>query len=77
VNQKYSPGMIIAVVTTLFVVWFVDRRLKRYEFVPGADKTYDTPRDRVIVWIYLASGIALIVLGALASNYIRHLLPIS
>jgi hypothetical protein len=74
-DTKYSRGMIIAIVASLIIVWIVDRRLKRFEFVPGADKAYDTSRDRVIVWIYFASGFALIILDMIASNYIRHVLP--
>jgi hypothetical protein len=76
-GTKYSRGMLVVLIATLVVLWFVDRKLKPYEFVPGAGSTFDAPRDRVIVWIYFASGFGVIILDLLASNFLRSLLPIS
>lgn len=76
-SSKYSRGTIIMVAAAALVLWLVDRKLKPYEFVSGAEKAYDTPRDRIIVWIYYASGFIILVVGMVLSDYLKKLLPIS
>jgi hypothetical protein len=76
-NTKYTRGTIIMVAAGAVVFWFVDRKLKPYEFVPGADKAYDTPRDRIMVWVYYASGFVIIVTGVILSDFLKQLLPLA
>jgi hypothetical protein len=76
-HTKYTRGTIAIVVAGAVVLWLLDRKLKPYEFVPGSDKAYDTPRDRIIVWIYYASGFLILVVGDILSDYLKILLPIS
>lgn len=75
-NTKYTRGTIIMVAVAAIVLWFVDRKLKPYEFVPGVDKAYDTPRDRIMVWIYYASGFVMLAVGVVLSDYLKKLLPL-
>jgi len=76
-NTKYTRGTIIMVAVAALALWLVDRKLKPYEFVPGADKAYDTPRDRILVWVYYASGFVILIVGVFLSDYLKKLLPIS
>jgi hypothetical protein len=76
-NTKYTRGTIIMVAAGAVVLWFVDRKLKPYEFVPGADKAYDTPRDRIMVWVYYASGFVILVIGVVLSDFLKQLLPLA
>jgi hypothetical protein len=64
------------VVVAVLVLWLVDRKLKPYEFVPGADKAYDAPSDRIMVWVYYACGFAILILGIILSAYLKKALPI-
>ena len=76
-STKYTRGTIIIVAVGAVVFWFVDRKLKPYEFVPDVDKAYDTPRDRIIVWIYYASGFISLVMGVVLSGFLKKLLPVA
>jgi uncharacterized membrane protein len=76
-NTKFARGTIIIVAASAFVFWFVDRKLKPYEFVPGADKAYDSPRDRIMVWTHYASGFVILVIEIVLSDFLKKLLPLS
>jgi hypothetical protein len=61
--------MIVMVVKAMNLLWFLDRKLKRFELVPGIENAYDTARDRVIANLFYASGFVLLLLGLVAANY--------
>jgi hypothetical protein len=75
-HTRYTRGTIVVLAIILIGVWTVDRKLKRYEFLPNADKAYDSPRDRIIAWIYYAAGFAIIILGLVISIYIKRAFPL-
>lgn len=76
-NSKFTHGMVIVLVMALISFWLVDRKLTPWEFVSGADKVYDTPRDRMMVWVYYASGLVFVVLTVVLSDYLKQLLPVA
>jgi hypothetical protein len=75
-HTKYTRGTIIVLAIVLIGLWTIDRRLKPYEFLPGAGTAYATSRDRVIVWIYYAAGFAIVMLGLVVSIAIKRAFPL-
>lgn len=74
-NSKFTRGMLTVVIIGVISFWLVDRKLTSWESVSGAEKAYDTPRDRVLVWVYFASGFVSIALGIAFLNFLKNLFP--
>lgn len=75
-DSKFTRGMLGVVVAGLICFWLVDRKLTRWQFVPGADKAYDTPRDRMLVWAYYATGLIIVVFEIAFSGFLKNVLPL-
>jgi hypothetical protein len=70
-------GVLIVCAISLAVVWAVDRKLKKYEFIPGIETGYNTARERRLVYVYYASGFIVIVAMLFAAYVINKVFPVS
>jgi hypothetical protein len=75
-NVHGKPGgvLIVAAISLLCMV-FVDRKLKQYEPQPGMPILYDTSRDRVLVYVFFASGFIVLALGLTAAYFASRSFP--
>jgi hypothetical protein len=75
-NVHGKPGgvLIVAAIGLVCMV-FVDRKLKQYEPHPGMAILYDTSRDRVLVYVFFASGFIVLALGLTAAYFISRSFP--
>jgi hypothetical protein len=77
-NVHGKPGgvLIVAAIGLVCMV-FVDKKLKQYEPPPGMALLYDTSRDRVLVYVFFASGFIILALGLTAAYFISRSFPSS
>jgi hypothetical protein len=71
-----NSGVIIVAVVSLAILSIVDRKLRPYEFIPGAEIGYDSPKDRKLVWGYFAGGFPIVAAMLSAAYYLNRLFPV-
>jgi hypothetical protein len=74
-HGSISNGVLIVCAMGLAVMWAIDRKLKKYEFIPSVESAYDTARDRKLVYVYYAGGFIVIVVMLFAAWFLNSVFP--
>jgi len=70
-SRSPSAGAIYAVaVAAVIILKLLNNKFAPYEFMRGAEKSYDSPLDRRMVILYYWLGIAIIILSGASAHFI-------